>query len=66
MWRANKYCNIFDVLSLYEFLHNKLLQTRIVTYYIGHSSLGLWGLVWSDCINMNLVCDIESFTYYFM
>ena len=38
----------------------KYSWTRIVTYYVGHSSRGLWGLVWSDFINMNLVCDIES------
>ena len=38
----------------------EIYKTRIVTYYVGHSSRGLWGLVWSDFINMNLVCDIES------
>ena len=43
-----------------------LFKTRIVTYYIGHSSHGLWGLVWSDFINRNLVCDIESLIYHFM
>ena len=29
------------------------MVTRIMTYYVGHSSCGLWGLVWSDLINLN-------------
>ena len=46
---------------------NEYVYTRIVTYYVGHSSHGLWGLVWSDFINLNnLVCDIESLTYHLM
>ena len=36
-----------------------------MTYYVGHSSRGLWGLVWSDFINLNLVCGIESLIYNF-
>ena len=32
---------------------SKYQDTRIVTYYVGHSFRGLWGLVWSDLINLN-------------
>ena len=42
-----------------------LLFTRIVTYYVGHSSRGLWGLVWLDVISMNLVCDQVYFWFGF-
>ena len=52
----------FNIICARGFYYN----TRIVTYYVGHSSRGLWGLVWSDFIDMNLVCDIESFIYHFM
>ena len=39
---------------------------RIVTYYVGHSSCGLWGLVWSDLINLNYVICIGSQRYHFL
>ena len=35
--------------------NSKYRKTRIVNYYIGHSSRGLWDLVWSDLIHMNYV-----------
>ena len=31
-----------------------------MTYYVVHSSRGLWGLVWSDLINLNYVIGIGS------
>ena len=43
-----------------------LYNTRIVTYYVGHSSRGLWGLVWSDLINLNYVVCIGSQRYHFL
>ena len=36
-----------------------------MTYYVGHSSCGLWGLVWSELINLNYVSGIESLKYHF-
>ena len=39
---------------------------RIVTYYIGHSSCGLWDLVWSYLLNLNYVSIIESVRYKFL
>ena len=36
------------------------IYTRIVTCYVGHSSRGLWCLVWSDLINLNYVIGIGS------
>ena len=43
-----------------------MIDTRIVTYYVGHSSRGLWGLVWSDLINLNYVICIGSQRYHFL
>ena len=37
-----------------------------MTYYVGHSSRGLWGLVWSDLINLNYVVCIGSQRYHFL
>ena len=40
--------------------------TRILTYYVGHSSRRLWGFFWSDLINLNHVSGIESLKYNFL
>ena len=32
---------------------------------MGHSSHGLWGLVWSEFINLNYIFGIESLIYHF-
>ena len=36
-----------------------------MSYYVGHSTCELWGLVWSELINLNYVSDIESLKYHF-
>ena len=64
-WKLSRYIANFEsknVILKFVFYES----TRIVTYYIGYSSRGLWGLVWSDFINMNLVCNTESLLYHFM
>ena len=35
--------------------HKSFYKTRIVTYYVGHSFHRLWGLVWSNLINLHYI-----------